>query len=749
MKKRITALLLCLVMVFSLIPTTVWAASNSTVVLHPSVNSTVTGVKVKVGDKIDGHAITSISGYDITVDLGKYNVNNDTFRLPYAKDIWEGVDNNKVDYISWAGSGSNRRNEGANALLANGKNTAYYYFKGAPVLLTFTLNYDANGGTGAPASQTYKATSEYEKSHTFTISSQVPTRDGYTFLGWDTNKNATTASKQPSNTIVVTGTTTLYAVWEQKQHEHKDNDDDGFCDKDNTCMHPKDADGKCTIPSCTHPDSCCPKPSSQPDPNPPFNPGKPSFKEDLAGKIKVKCIVDPANHTPAECMYSLGDGQYTDNGMNNATDVPTYSITLNNASFIEKFDTATDYQHTDKTGGNVVITWRWDAENENWKLISGTPTIKCECVKEIEPPTDGPTDADVKAALGNVTVTVKCINPGTKHTSCAYGVLGGNDGYQLTKNEDGTYNVVLNAAPFVAAYSKSGQGRGFPHDLYSAKTLTWVLTYEEGKWVANPETPGVDDTILVTHIPKATYDVLKGMQGVIKTRCVNNTTAYTEYGVIAGVVGESAASAQVVKNADGAYILTVSTKNFADAASKHNDRFHDLRTGETANFVLSLSKNDADEYFWTATPVTPDVDNVCEVAHRVKVTFDQNYTNAPAATEAMYKYDTAEVMEGAFPTDPVRDGYVFQGWNTNADGTGAPFSKENAVTEDVIVYAQWQEKTYIIASDLRINGGDANLADGKTVQSGKTFDGGIALYVGLSVLSVTGSAWVITKKKRG
>lgn len=85
MKKRITALLLCLVMVFSLIPTTVWAASNSTVVLHPSVGSTVTGVKVKVGDKIDGHAITSISGYDITVDLGKYNVNNDTFRLPYAR----------------------------------------------------------------------------------------------------------------------------------------------------------------------------------------------------------------------------------------------------------------------------------------------------------------------------------------------------------------------------------------------------------------------------------------------------------------------------------------------------------------------------------------------------------------------------------------------------------------------------------------------------------------------------------------
>ena len=171
--KRLLTWVLVLVMALSLLPLNALAARNSTVELHPSVGLTVTGVKV--GDKISGYTVSSISDYDITVDLGKYNVNNDTFHLPYAKDIWKGVDNNKVDYISWAGSGSNRRSKGASALLANGKNTAYYYFKGAPVLLTFTLNYDANGGTGAPASQTYKATSEYEKSHTFTISSQAPT----------------------------------------------------------------------------------------------------------------------------------------------------------------------------------------------------------------------------------------------------------------------------------------------------------------------------------------------------------------------------------------------------------------------------------------------------------------------------------------------------------------------------------------------------------------------------------------------
>ena len=37
--------------------------------------------------------------------------------------------------------------------------------------------------------------------------------------------------------------------------------------------------------------------------------------------------------------------------------------------------------------------------------------------------------------------------------------------------------------------------------------------------------------------------------------------------------------------------------------------------------------------------------------------------------------------------------------------------------------------------------------NGKKVESGKTFDAGIAMYVGLSVLSVTGGALVIGKKK--
>lgn len=565
MKKRITALLLCLVMVFSLIPTTVWAASNSTVVLHPSVGSTVTGVKVKVGDKIDGHAITSISGYDITVDLGKYNVNNDTFRLPYAKDIWEGVDNNKVDYISWAGSGSNRRSEGGSALLANGKNTAYYYFKGAPVLLTFTLNYDANGGTGAPASQTYKATSEYEKSHTFTISSQVPTRDGYTFLGWDTNKSATTASKQPGGTIVVTGTTTLYAVWEEKAPVTPDDPKVGenfdfskdivkvICETTDThndsyglkngyysvsdkkqlangkwqCKITIDLDKYFTLYNSEHTghtrDMNHPKATSimtiyptwyagtgkwssaeslidaaeiyvKCEATQPEGPGE-NDTPNMAELLTVECVTADAKHTPKSAQYDIVDkGTLTQ-----ATDTTwTYTVTLNRTTYIDKFNGETKTAHTDKAPNDVItLTWNW--ENGKWtKGFDENPVIKCECKTEIEPPTDGPTDDDVKAALGNL--WVKCINgpkTGSNCTPCKWPAkLGYSGSDSLTKVSDTEYTVELGVDVFVNAYTKRA---GEEHGLMSAKTLTWVLTFTEGKWVGAPKEADVDDVIQVAH----------------------------------------------------------------------------------------------------------------------------------------------------------------------------------------------------------------------------------------------------------
>ncbi|MCL2012808.1 MAG: InlB B-repeat-containing protein [Cystobacterineae bacterium] len=43
----------------------------------------------------------------------------------------------------------------------------------------------------------------------------------------------------------------------------------------------------------------------------------------------------------------------------------------------------------------------------------------------------------------------------------------------------------------------------------------------------------------------------------------------------------------------------------------------------------------------------------------------------------------------ALPEAPTREGYKFLGWNTQADGSGAPFTVLTPVLEDLTVYAQW------------------------------------------------------------
>ena len=72
----------------------------------------------------------------------------------------------------------------------------------------YTLTYNANGGSSAPAAQTGAST--------YKISSTIPTRNGYTFLGWATSNSAASAEYSAGNTITINKNTTLYAVWKAK-----------------------------------------------------------------------------------------------------------------------------------------------------------------------------------------------------------------------------------------------------------------------------------------------------------------------------------------------------------------------------------------------------------------------------------------------------------------------------------------------------------------------------------------------------
>lgn len=83
-------------------------------------------------------------------------------------------------------------------------------------IYTNTLNYDANGGDGAPDAQTATVTYPNTQS-TFTLSSTIPTRTGYTFAGWYTDKEGGTKVTE-TYTVGETNSTsgqsvTLYAHW--------------------------------------------------------------------------------------------------------------------------------------------------------------------------------------------------------------------------------------------------------------------------------------------------------------------------------------------------------------------------------------------------------------------------------------------------------------------------------------------------------------------------------------------------------
>ena len=72
---------------------------------------------------------------------------------------------------------------------------------------TYTVSYNANGGSGAPSNQT--------KTYgvTLTLSNTKPTRTGYTFSAWNTAQNGSGTSYAPGGSYTANAAVTLYAQW--------------------------------------------------------------------------------------------------------------------------------------------------------------------------------------------------------------------------------------------------------------------------------------------------------------------------------------------------------------------------------------------------------------------------------------------------------------------------------------------------------------------------------------------------------
>lgn len=80
-----------------------------------------------------------------------------------------------------------------------------------PAWTSYTVSYNANGGSGAPSSQTKW------KDQALTLSSTKPTRTGYTFSKWNTKSDGSGTSYSSGGSYTANSAATLYAIWTENK----------------------------------------------------------------------------------------------------------------------------------------------------------------------------------------------------------------------------------------------------------------------------------------------------------------------------------------------------------------------------------------------------------------------------------------------------------------------------------------------------------------------------------------------------
>lgn len=521
----------------------------------------------------------------------------------------------------------------------------------------FELKYDANGGTGAPASQTRTASAPTVNRVTFTVPGTIPTKDGCTFKGWADSATATDAQYQPGGTVDVkheNSPKTVYAVWE--------------------CSHVKDNDGNCTVPGCTHPDSCCPKPEDPkpdviPEPNPDDdNPNSPFH-------VWVKCITPNSGHssgflpisyveggytrTWAEgqdtCTFVLDTQKYADfySGLTNAGG-KAHTATVPSLTQVYKYNKETGWQlqsgeYIDTTCGEVTpptdtftVTYTDGVDGEvfedkvfsdlksgedtpafgkdpyrdgytfaGWEpVVAATVTETVTYVAKWTPVE--PTRDDIFKALNGL-VTVTCINrfwkDGNNNMDCGQGQYAAKAGivgqeYTLEKGENaGTWVVTFPVTNFVKSFKQNPA-----HNLYTKNTLSWYIRWKDNAWTSAPVEPGVDDLVKLTHAPTDWREVAKiatgGKSDCIHVSCVNGETGVCDYGITVPFVysATDVVSVEPEDGVPGSYIATFKVDRYIDTCAKAcNDknfkdapRTHKLLTQETVRWRLYATP-EADE----------------------------------------------------------------------------------------------------------------------------------------------------------
>lgn len=418
----------------------------------------------------------------------------------------------------------------------------------------FELKYDANGGTGAPASQTRTAGHPTVNQVTFTVRDQIPTKEGYTFKGWADSSTATTAQYQPGGTVDVkheNSPKTVYAVWQSN-------------------TQPTD------------------------------KPAKPTENDVTGVVVDIVCVTTTGTHDTVQ--YPLGfptDAQHTiGEVVSDGAGGYICPVTVRTAWFVQQASNLRwRVQHT-PTAQTITFNLTYDKTNKKWVKPAANPRI--EATHEVTPDTPGDQKPNIEEA--NAKIRVQCIEYPSKHNPYKQNyriLLGSYEDLGWDQTEYGyIYSIRLNRAKYIAQFD---QEIGRPHTDTEPNEETRInWRWENGAWhlIGGPD--GINADIKVkcdqTETPP-TKPIITGRQEYIRVICKNEPNKERNYVPKFGRYTESDPAVQKV-NGVWTYTITILRDKHVEEFNKDFPGHED--TDPNAVTTMSWVWKDAE---WKLVPV--------------------------------------------------------------------------------------------------------------------------------------------------
>ena len=687
------------------------------------------------------HSDTAYNNHTIAISDIKAAAGRASVNSGYQIVGWSKESNANPTTWSLNKSGTTACNKGSTIyLVAKNPNPTTKY--------TYTLNYDANGGTGAPSADSWSTTDASIRYHSFTVKNTIPTREGYVFKGWKANDGSDTiytggmtcAVSQYGNDVVKNGNTwtrTLYAVWEE---------------------------------------------DAPPQPTAPDN----DTVKALLGENAVQIICTNTQIGHGSKTFGLIDGTFTVRQDKNRCEVVINGF----SSYMSKFDAAVNVPAgTHITDGSMAVQNRtkinlvWS--DGKWTAADAPAKHHVLCsLQPVEPTTPGEGD------LENIEKLVRIVCDRNIHEVKEYGVIAGSCEFgdiDMTGDVP-TCPVTIRAAKYVEAYNGT---IGVEHTITGDTERLLILAWDANNNVWRPMTdtpvtftvicppakPGVEDLakleapveVVCTTKPEthtaASFALIEGTYTVGDT-FGNETDGYTcdiiitadeyvtKYNTDFGkhtLTGDNT-KPLTLKYVEGRWVVNApvtfpveceeelfpvhlviyrngdTSKAYKDVALESQPKGHviDLSTIDIADYYTGNYEfygwyDDGAWNNYKANPANPPAglkektvngwtNLKCMVYDKYQVVYFQSeealrdFQNDHSKTEGRL-YSTTALFGSTLPTadapTPTRTGYTFKFWSREGQNGDVTGQTVNGWTN---LYAVWEKNTYTVTYTDGVNG---------------------------------------------